>query len=271
MAATVKSLSERLVVVESMLAKLVEQVGRIEIELSDKERLSEIEKKVSEIGDQALALGIKLEECRAEWPTPAESVKVNKSVDRITGGLGKSADVEGKSCRSILEASDESVLVLGDSLARGVGDKLRLQCGEVFSKLSRGGAKIETLSVEALKLKDDSKRHLVVIGGTNNLENEDSDAILRKYEEMLDDVSKIKHRKVTVVGIAKRYDLTTSFETKRIVINMKLRAICKTQNVEYLEYEPERSRMSKDKLHFNEQGENEFACKIFKHCVAFLH
>ena len=71
----------------------------------------------------------------SEFPTPAEAKAAERSVnDRtIDGNIGTS-------CGECLKSTKETVLVLGDSMARGVGDKLKTQCGKVFESSSRGGA-----------------------------------------------------------------------------------------------------------------------------------
>ena len=129
---------------------------------------------------------------------------------------------------------------------------------------------IGLISKETEKLEDDSKRHFVVLAGTNIIESDSSSDILGEYERLLDNVKKVKHRQVTVVGIVKRFDLKSSFECKRIVINMRLKEMCKKRNMRFLGYDPERRQLGSDMLHLNEDGQNELASKIFGHCLSFL-
>jgi hypothetical protein len=51
---------------------------------------------------------------------------------------------------------------------------------------------------------------------------------------------------------------------------MRLKEMCKAKKVEFLGYDPERKQLSKDKLHLNEEGQDELGCKIFRHCLPFL-
>ena len=60
------------------------------------------------------------------------------------------------------------------------------------------------------------------------------------------------------------------YECKRIVLNMKLRALCQRKGVEFLEYEPKRDRLARDQLHLNACGQDELGSMIFKHCINFL-
>jgi len=247
-----------------------ELLSRVTIcEMNTNDRLGKLEKRITEVEDKAVALGVRFQDFKSEFPTPAEAKAAESLVnDQTVDGN------TGISCGECLKATKETVLVLGDSIARGVGDKLKAQCGKVFERSSRGGARIESVGEDIMKLKDDKERHLVVIAGTNNLESDDISESLAKYEKLLDNAKKVKHRQVTVVGVVKRYDLghpydlrSSFFETKRIVLNMKLKEMCLKRNIEYLGYDPERKHMEKDKLHLNEKGQNELASKIFSHCL----
>ena len=234
-------------------------------ELTTEERIGKLETQITEVGDKAMALGLRFQEFKEEFPTPAETGL--KSVEQV---VKSNDDRNSMSCGEMLRTTKESVLIVGDSIARGVGDKLRSQGGKVFDRFSRGGARIDSVGNEILKLEDDSNRHVVVMAGTNNLESDDSSDILEQYEKLLDNARKVKHRQVTVVGIVKRYDLRSSFESKRIVVNMRLKEMCRKKNIAFLEFDPERSQMGKDLLHLNEEGQTELAIKIFGHCLPFL-
>ena len=79
---------------------------------------------------------------------------------------------------------------------------------------------------------------------------------------------------VTIVGIPKRYDLGTGshfkrIERKRLLVNMKLKRLCTSKGISYLEYEPERSRAHRDGLHFNSVGQNELGREIFDRIKTF--
>jgi lysophospholipase L1-like esterase len=248
--------------------KREELLNRIAVcEVSNEDRMSKLESQVTEIGDKAVALGLRFEEFKAEYPTPLEEKELSEKV-RSAVNNGRSS--KPRSCNEVLRSTKDSVLVLGDSIARGVGEQLRSQSDKVFEQRGRGGATIDSVTEGIAELKDDSNRHLVVIAGTNNLERDSTADILIKYDKLLDKVMKVKHRKVTVVGIVKRYDLGRGFESKRIVVNMKLKEKCKKANIAFLGYDPERRQLGRDKLHLNEDGQNVFAGKIFRHCVAFL-
>jgi hypothetical protein len=238
-------------------------------QLTTDEKISNLDVRITEVGDKAEALGVEFRELKLEFPTPAETRPA--SIGPVNDAtVSKRNNRNRKSCVELLKTTKESVLVLGDSLARGVGDKLRSQSGKVFEQKTRGGAKIESVINEIEKLEDDNKRHLVVIAGTNNLESDDISDMLDKYGRLIDNAKKVKQRQITVVGIVKRYDLGSSFETKRIMLNMKLHEMCQKKQIEYLDFDPERRQLGRDMLHLNDDGQNELAGKIFKHCLSFL-
>ena len=97
--------------------------------------------------------------------------------------------------------------MVGDSLARGVGQKLEQQRHMVTTK-SQGGARIEQITEQIGLLQDKVDRHLLLLVGTNNVENDSSEAICLKYRILLEASKKVKNRKVSVIGIPRRYDLS---------------------------------------------------------------
>ena len=93
-------------------------------EMTTDDRISKLETLITEVGDQTVALGVRFEEFKAEFPTPAE-------VRSSDGSPVKEMTVVSNrdSCGDLLKTTRDSVLVLGDSMARGVGVKLRCQGG----------------------------------------------------------------------------------------------------------------------------------------------
>jgi uncharacterized phage infection (PIP) family protein YhgE len=83
------------------------------------------------------------------------------------------------------DKAKDTIVLVGDSLARGVGQKLEQQSHMVTTK-SRGGARIEQVTEQIGLLQDNVDRHLVVLVGTNNVENDSSEAIRLKYRSLLE-------------------------------------------------------------------------------------
>lgn len=167
------------------------------------------------------------------------------------------------------DRTKDTIVLVGDSLARGIGEKLEQQSHMVSTK-SRGGARIEHVTEQIGLLQDNVDRHLVVLVGTNNVQNEGSEAIRLKYKSLLEASKKVKNRKVSVIGIPRRFDLSGYQNSRRIGANLELERMCGELDIGFVAYEPNRSRIAKDELHFNHVGQDELARKIFEHCKSFF-
>ena len=119
-------------------------------------------------------------------------------------------------------------------------------------------------------LKDNEDRHLIVLVGTNNIQSETSETIRLKYKSLLEASMKVKNRRVSVIGIPRRFDLSGYQNSRRIGANLQLENMCRELDIEFITYEPYRSRIAQDGLHFNHVGQDELARKIFEHCKSFL-
>lgn len=163
----------------------------------------------------------------------------------------------------------DTVVVLGDSLVRGVGRKLQAN-SHMFTTICKGGAKIEDMEQEFSKLQDREDRHLVVMVGTNNIKEEGSEVVIEKYGKLIEQCKGVKSRKVTVVGIPTRYDVNGLQNSRRLSVNSRLKTLCNQSGLEYIGYECSRSRLARDRLHHNDLGQEELAKLIFSHCKSFL-
>ena len=94
--------------------------------------------------------------------------------------------------------------------------------------------------------------------------------MMKKFEDLVDACMEVKSRKVTIVGIPLRYNVSSYLQSKRIGLNRRLSALCEDSGVEFLSFEPERHWVLRDRLHLNARGEQELARKIFSHCKYFL-
>lgn len=222
--------------------------------------------KLQEVSDKTSAIELRLEEIaeiNKGWPTPQEAKLVNEEKKNKVNKKGRSFADKFK------EKAKDTIVLIGDSLARGVGAKLEQQSHMVTTK-SRGGARIENSTEQIGLLQDNEDRHLVVLVGTNNVQSEASETIRLKYKALLEASKKVKNRRVSVIGIPRRFDLTGYQNSRRIGANLQLASMCKELDIEFVTYEPYRSRIAKDGLHFNHVGQDELARKIFEHCKSFL-
>jgi lysophospholipase L1-like esterase len=269
--------------IEKVGSTVLDRITACQLDFDEKLKLAV--GKVDDIASRAEAIRLELQDRKGNWPIPGEGgeagrpqvseisnrtseskPKVNGSKTSFRPGVMLSESSFGRK----LQKTENTGLLLGDSLARGVGDKLELHCGRNFSKKSRSGATIETIEEEVGKLKDCDKRHLIILTGTNNLEKDESSEIIEKYDKMIEKVKKVQNRRVTVIGIVKRYDLKPYYDRKRIVINMRLRERCVANNIDFVTYEPERTKLANDSLHLNTFGQEELAKMIFRNFVTFL-
>ena len=233
------------------------------------EKIGVLERAVAEMKDGLQALGMKVEEFAEEFPKPAEwkLVEYKKKKD---GSVGTSGKVQVGFASKFKSKAKDTMLLVGASLVRGVGQRLEKQCPHMVTAVSRGGAKIQDIEEEVGKLVGREDRHLVVMVGTNDIQREGSEVVLKKFKSLIERCRGVRNRVVTVVGIPRRYDLSTYQESRRYSVNVRLERMCRESGVEFLPCELEQSRMWRDRVHFNDIGQDEVARKIFNHCVGFL-
>lgn len=167
-----------------------------------------------------------------------------------------------------LRKTIQNIVVTGDSLARGVGHKLKEQVGDIVEVRAFGGAKLKRVTENIVGMARDSSRQLVVVAGANSIDEPTTD-LLGNFEKIID-AGKVSSNQVVIVGLVKRYDSGKAYESKRILVNSKLKALCRDRHVKFIEYEPERSRLHRDRLHLNFRGQNELGQKVFACIKSFL-
>ena len=249
--------------------KLEDQLKKIQEETASKltvnalqceETVEQLRKTVQEVADKVM---------RKEWPTPSEcksrdiKIRRNESAHPVlqTRRLGFGEQYKSK--------AKDTIVVIGDSLVREVGKRLEID-NHMFTSASKGGATIETIEEEIRKLPDCEDRHLIVMVGTNNIKNDGSEVVWKKYESLIATCKSIKNRLITFVGIPRRYDLSNLQNSRRLAINTRLRMMCRGSGMKYLDYECDRNRLGADGLHFNNKGQIELAQRIFTHSTSFL-
>ena len=160
-------------------------------------------------------------------------------------------------------------MVVGDSLVRGVGAHLEKD-SQMYSSVSVGGARIETIEAEITRMGEKPESHLVIMVGTNNIKNEGSEIIMERYKKLLDQAVKQKFRKISVVGILRRDDLSSFENSHRIGINLRLQRLCEDKGIGFVQKDLVTEHLGRDKLHLSEFGQEEVGRCIFRHCKNFL-
>jgi hypothetical protein len=242
-------------------------------ELRCEEKTRKLGDKIGEAADKLLAMEVnmkevldsleRLPESREEGWSLVSSKRKHKTPRNSASSPSQSFADKFK------EKPNDTIVLVGDSLVRGVGNKLMFQSNMV-STICRPGAGIETVTENITNLMDNQERHLVVVAGTNNVKTEGSEIILGKYEKMLHECKKRKHRQITLVGIPKRTDINSFQNSRRIGVNLRLKEKCEEMGANFIEYEPAKHSLARDGLHLNNAGQDELGRKIFNHCKSFL-
>lgn len=238
-------------------------------ELRGQEKSRELGEKIGDAADKLLAIELSMKEVLEKMPKLDEGWSLVSS-KRKQRALSNSEWPPLQSfSEKYKEKPKDTIVLVGDSLVRGVGEKLAYQSNMV-STICRPGARIETVTEEIMKLGDSEDRHLVIVVGTNNIQKEGSEEIIGKYKNMIKESKSRSNRKITLVGIPRRTDIYSFQNSRRLGVNLRVKELCTDMGVEFLEYEPEKSRLARDGLHLNNAGQDELGRKIFKHCRSFL-
>jgi hypothetical protein len=169
------------------------------------------------------------------------------------------------------DKDEKTFVVIGDSMARGVGSHLQAD-NKMFSKLDFGGAKIEDLTEKVGTIGERPGSHAVVMIGTNNLIYDKTESIIKKYDSLLDELRDKKYTDIVVVGILKRANVSDYTESKRIGLNQRIRKLCERKGTGFLEVDIDKETMLDRKgVHLNYKGQERVARAIFKHCIGYLN
>lgn len=263
-------------------------------------RVGGVESKFSEVASRVEVCAVRLDEWEKAWPAlgkdketsnstveqPAEAefqqVKRKKPRTRANSAPTDTRQPEALpspppegtkkvSCGERIRLTKDKVVLVGDSLARGVGYKLQAQCGnDLVHVEAKGGARIEDITRTLRERKHDERRHLYVVAGANNMVRDSHTVMLQKYEALTSRMKQLRSKRVTMVGLMKRYDLGDQFECKRVCINAKLKEMCQRKGIEYLEFDPWKTSLHKDGLHLNSYGQIALGKVVFTSFKSFL-
>ena len=255
---------------------LEKRIGEIESKVAVVELSVEEEwKRVEEVAKSALsqAEAVKLNLSQKDWPTPAQAAEAERKQKCKGAAAGKKTKVSFS--QKVKDKAKDTVLVVGDSMARGIGDCLVKDSGGysgMCSKVAVGGARIQDIQERIAKMGEKPESHLVVVVGTNNLFSDASEKMMSRYKDLVEEIKKHRFRKVSFVGIMKR-KVNKYVDSKRIGINFRLEKLCEDNDLGFIDPEitVELEHLSKDGLHLNRQGQDEVARQIFKHCIHYLN
>src|SRR6218665_1843427 len=103
-------------------------------------------------------------------------------------------------------------MLVGDSLVKSVGRNLQQQCVGLNTVCKPGG-RIEHMVQEK---KDGKEETVIVQVGTNNLCMDETEEMMKKYEEMVQRLKEERLREVVVMWILPRQDLSEALESKTV-------------------------------------------------------
>ena len=126
-----------------------------------------------------------------------------------------------------------TVLLIGDSLTRGLGNHLKSQ-HNMFDSLAFGGARIEDINKKVEELKD-NECHIVLMVGTNNLKSDGTTMIMSKYKDQVNQLKAKRFKRTSIVEILARNDLSNYMNSKRIAMNIQLKEFCMKNDIDFLE------------------------------------
>ena len=172
-------------------------------------------------------------------------------------------------CEKYKGKPSESILVIGDSLARGVGSCLERQNGNMIRKQAYGGARIEDIEQRVGEMGDKPDSHLVVAVGTNNLIADGYVKMKEKYESLFSKIKNHSYKMTSVVEILDRSDVGVYINSRRMGVNVMLKKLCTKHGFGFIEANVSSEQLGMDGLHLNSKGQDAVARAIFGHCKCF--
>jgi len=260
--------------VSELESKVGEVLNKAVIEeMKLEEEVKRLDDKLNEALSSAAAVELGVREMTVSWPTPLEGAKCDTSSkskqepDSVRGEENIKRNVGF--AEKFKNKPKDTVLVVGSSMARGVGSCLERD-SNLCTKMDYGGAWIEGIQQKLAEIGEKPQSHLVLMVGTNNLKSEGTSLIMKRYRELISEAKKHKYRKISVVGIL-RSDVGDYINSKRIRVNLRLEELCHENDVGYIEGSIGNEHLDSGGLHLNDEGQEEVAMAIFRHCNLYLN
>jgi hypothetical protein len=105
--------------------------------------------------------------------------------------------------------------------------------------------------------------------GTNNVERDAPDVMMKKYRELVVELKKRKYRGVSIVGLLKRRDF--KLDGKIYQVNRQLKTLCEGQGIGFVDVQIDRRMLGRDGVHLNWRGCDHVAHAIFNHSCRALN
>lgn len=165
--------------------------------------------------------------------------------------------------------AEQEIVVLGSSMAIGVGVGLKDQHKNVRILAKRGGLLSDVIK-QAERVELSGKEQVVILAGGNNVDRGDG------TEDIMEDYGKVIHIlkqrgvSVTMVGPSSRGHFGPYMQSKIYGINNRLKKLCVSEGIGYVEVglrmQDRVTMLARDGVHFNRYGVWE-AGRLIYDCV----
>ena len=245
------------------------------VKLQTEDKIMKLGDRLDESMSRVAVLELRLSEGSKLWPTPSQSLEI-QSKNKIRNEVKCKDDREKvDSEEEIVEISVSSqraseiskiknkgkVIVMGDSLAKGIGNSLERRSNE-FEAQASPGAKIENITDKLKKFGEKPGNHLLLMVGTNNLVSDGSEILLDKYEKLLVEAKMQKYKSISMVSILDREDINEFYNSRRLGTNLRLPELCKKNGADFIQISRVNGMLGMDKLHLNFKGQDFVAREI---------
>ena len=162
----------------------------------------------------------------------------------------------------------KEIVVVGDSIARGIGARLREQHGNVRVFAKGGGTLADAeQKVDEVVLTGD-EAVLVMTGGNDIDRGNGTEEVLERYERVVATLRSRGVKSITLVGPSTRRHFSRYDNSKVTGINQRLRRWCKKEGTNFVEggiWEKDKIRLlARDGVHFSRSGEDFMVRKIYQ-------
>jgi len=212
---------------------------------------------------------------RLEWAvdgcskmeSPEQVVIRTKEGTTEAVGSGKTKVQRKNEARPKAIPQKEKLVVLGDSIARGIGERLKEQHGNV-KVLAKGGSLIGDTAKIAERTEWSGSEQVIVMTGGNNIERWDySEEIMEGYAEILRKLKEKGVNNITMVGLSTRRCFKSIQTSRAIGLSERLSRLCAREGARYVDggvEEAQKNRMlAVDGVHFSREWEDVVVRRIY--------
>ena len=243
----------------------------------------------SALASFAIELGIEDGEIggkKAEWVTVGRKGKQQKkeSLDPPAAALAEGAQTGAQMSKERADRTmagvaaipqTQEIVVIGDSIARGVGARLQEQHGEV-KVFAKGGGTLTDAQRKVDEVQLTGEEAVIIMTGGNDIDRGDgTEEVVRGYERLVTSLRSKGVGRITLVGPSTRRHFSPYFKSKVIGINNRLERWCAKESVNFVEGgvtdQDKIWLLARDGVHFSRNGEDFMVRKIYQSTRQYLN